>query len=67
METHPKPRRTPVLVVLAFNAALLMSPIAALLSVTTYVPRAEADGLLTAATLAVVSLVLVALCWRRLP
>lgn len=62
-----KPPRPPVLVILAFHTALLISPIAALLSVATYVPKAEAKSLATAAGLALASLSLVALCWLRLP
>jgi hypothetical protein len=62
MQPRAEPARTPVLVILAFNAALLMSPLSALLSVTTYVPEAEAGGLFTATGLALASLTLVALC-----
>jgi len=66
-DVPPKPRRTPILVVLAFNVALLLSPLAAMLSIATYVPRAQAEGLATAAGLAIASLALLVLIWRRLP
>ncbi|MCK5942749.1 MAG: hypothetical protein KAI24_12305 [Planctomycetes bacterium] len=67
MPTNKKPHRTPVVVVLGFNAALLMAPVSALASITTYVPAAEAGALAVAAGLGLGALILLALTWRRLP
>lgn len=64
---RPKPRRTPILVVLAFNVALLLSPFAAMLSVVTYAPRMHTEWLVMTVGFAVVSLALLALIWRWLP
>lgn len=67
MNEPPKPARTPILVVLGFNAALLMAPFSALFSVATYIPETEAQALTVAAGLALGAILLVSLLWRRLP
>lgn len=53
-------------VVLAFNAALLMSPMSVRFSVATYA-SGEAEALAIAAGLACGSLILLAVCWLKLP
>jgi hypothetical protein len=67
LQDCPNARRTPILVLLGFNAALLMAPCSALISVCTFVPEAERRALTQAAGLALGAILLIALTWRWLP
>ena len=60
-------RRKPILAVLAFNIALVLAMFAALLSVTTFVPSVERQGLLWACGFAASSVGLVLFSLPRMP
>lgn len=59
--------KSPILAVIAFNAALLLAILSALLSITSYVPTAEKSGLLCGFALAATAVALVAFSWSRMP
>ena len=60
-------QRKPILVVLAFNAALLLALLSALLSITDYVPDVERSGLLWACGFATSSVGLACCSLPRMP
>lgn len=67
VEVHETARRRPLLAMAAFHAAWLLAMLAALSSITTYVPEIERSALKWACGLAATSVGLVTCSWSRMP